>query len=46
MGLLALLNLTRDRLFFELHWRATRDRRGRGVWLAPGVEHGRTKAAA
>ncbi len=45
-GLLALLNLTRDHLFFELHWRATRDRRGRrGVWLAPEVTHERKAAA-
>lgn len=37
-GLAALLNLTRDHLFFELHWRATCTRRG-GVWLAPEAPH-------
>lgn len=38
-GLLTLLNLTRDHLFFELYWRASGGRRG-GVWLAPEAPHG------
>lgn len=33
-GLLALLNLTRDHLFFEQHWRET------DVWLGPEAPHG------
>lgn len=35
-GLLSLLNLVRDHLFFELHWRAT----GGREWLGPEAPHG------
>lgn len=38
-GLLALLNLTGDHLFFETYWRHTGGRRG-GKWLAPEAPHG------
>lgn len=38
-GLLALLNLTGDHLFFETYWRHTGGRRG-GMWLAPEAPHG------
>lgn len=46
-GLAALVNLTRDHLFFELQWRATGAYRG-GVWIAPEAPHGlpRTWCAA
>ena len=44
-GLLALLNLTRDHLFFELHWRATGGHRG-GTWLGPEAPHGLQRSAA
>lgn len=44
-GLLALLNLTRDHLFFELHWRATGGHRG-GVWLGPEAPHGLEQSVA
>lgn len=39
-GLLALLNLTRDHLFFEQHWRAT------DIWLGPEAPHGLPKRGA
>ena len=35
-GLLSLLNITRDHLFFELHWRESRGR----SWLGPEAPHG------
>lgn len=38
-GLLALLNLVRDHLFFEAYWRNTGGRRG-GQWLANEAPHG------
>ena len=39
LGLLSLLNLTRDHLFFEHHWRSTGGSSG-GVWLGPEADHG------
>lgn len=38
-GLLSLLNLTGDHLFFETYWRHTGERRG-GLWLGPEAPHG------
>jgi hypothetical protein len=38
-GLVALLNLVRDHLFFEQHWRSTGGHR-RGVWLGGEAPHG------
>lgn len=45
LGLLALLDLTRDHLFFEDHWWATGGRRG-GVWLGDEQPHGFPRQAA
>ena len=39
-GLLALLNLIRDHLFFELHWRRTLCETGVGEWLGAEEPHG------
>lgn len=39
LGLLSLLDLTRDHLFFELHWRATGGEHG-GRWLGLEAPHG------
>lgn len=39
LGLLTLLDLARDHLFFEHNWRRTGGWRG-GVWLGPEAAHG------
>jgi hypothetical protein len=39
LGLLTLLNLIRDHLFFEHYWRSTGGH-DRGVWLGPEADHG------
>ena len=44
-GLLALIDLARDHVFFEDHWRATGGRRG-GEWLGDERPHGFPEAAA
>lgn len=42
-GLLALIDLARDHVFFEDHWRATGGRRG-GEWLGDEQPHGFPRA--
>lgn len=44
-GLLALLNLVRDHLYFEEYWRLTGGHQ-RGVWLGAEAEHGFPSARA
>jgi hypothetical protein len=44
-GLLSLIDLTRNHLLFEDHWRATGGHRG-GVWLGAEAPHGFAEAAA
>lgn len=44
-GLLMLLDLVRDHLFFETHWRDT-DRRGKGEWLGGEAPHGFARKGA
>lgn len=39
LGLLSLINLTRDHLFFEHYWRSTGGHDG-GIWLGHEAEHG------
>jgi hypothetical protein len=41
-GLQALFDLTRNHLFYELHWRATAEK----VWLGPEAPHGFTRGRA
>lgn len=44
-GLLMLLDLTRDHLFAEEHWRCTGGKRG-GTWLLPEAPHGLPQGSA
>jgi hypothetical protein len=44
-GLLALIDLARDHLFFENYWRATGGHQG-GTWLGTEQQHGFPQAAA
>lgn len=43
-GLLSLIDLTRDHVFFEDYWRATGGERG-GTWLGAEASHGFPQAA-